>query len=866
MTTSQPPTFDTPIYNPANFGGSDGSDDVNLNGTYLKINAQTKANLNYGFDSKANSTVTGNLTVSGNVNATSYFKNGVEVNIPSGISSNATEEVVNITNQKTTLNSQLSINHQNAIDTNPPLEINSISYEEMIRLTAERTVGPLINDWGPVITFFGKDSVGSRKFGQIECVMNKSDRDCGEFLFKCSDINNVLKTTLEVTDDTVNVIGNLNVTGNLEASNNIKLYPLEYFSTNLKGEWVKLGTYTRSNFDGQKIKITINATRYFGALNVDMNNQITYIYLQMGSGTTSTTKPNINGYYYWMGDNSNIKQPSIIKVLSNNATPSLATEFSVYIKITDAPGRWFYSLEFFKEADTWTHSGALLETTDPLLSSLNTVEDSTNRLTLDFRFMIGDNALRHTLNNFLISVNDTNGVLQQAMLINDTFINLYKPIQSTQQIITPFINATSILTSLLEARNTNTASDTTLNTAIFRMSHTGVNTPTIGYGQDIIFRNNIETINYDLCKFLITQNDSTNRANGKFTIQNNFGSGLQDVITIKNNLIEIAKSMLPSGNTTIDLGSSSVGFRNLYATNLYSSPGGNLHLGSYGVIRMGITSGEIGVTLPIRPSSGNLLDLGASNLMWLTTHSNNINASSTLSLQTGGTNRMTLTTSAITSFSTIIPNSNSTLDIGNITTAFSTTYTRVLSSPNVVPSGNTNLILQQSGTNKIEIGSNNTISYNSFRASSNTLNLGDASNRWGTLFSLNAVDISSDSRKKNSIQRISLDCLDVIKNIDGKEYKLNEIENDDLRYGFIAEDFIQYLQNKNIDPLLLSLINQDDEGFYSMRYQELIGVLWNGVKQLNEENQILKNENQSLKDEIASLKSDIQNIKSHLNI
>lgn len=258
-----------------------------------------------------------------------------------------------------------------------------------------------------------------------------------------------------------------------------------------------------------------------------------------------------------------------------------------------------------------------------------------------------------------------------------------------------------------------------------------------------------------------------------------------NLLSINSTRILVHENILPNANGTLDIGDSSQGFRDLRVRNLVASVNGNIHLCTQeGTIRMGITNSQIGITLPLRPSISNTTELGGASLMFSNCHTNNINANNILRLQTDSGTRVQIEAGAVRVLVPLTPQLNGSASLGTSLTRFSNCYLQ------------------------------------------------------------NAVDISSDSRKKNSIQRINIDCLNMIKHIDGKEYKLNDIENDDLRYGFVVQDFLQYLQSKSIDPLSLSLINQDEDGFYSMRYQELIGVLWNGLKQVDDKLNLM-NPNQS---------------------
>ena len=120
-------------------------------------------------------------------------------------------------------------------------------------------------------------------------------------------------------------------------------------------------------------------------------------------------------------------------------------------------------------------------------------------------------------------------------------------------------------------------------------------------------------------------------------------------------------------------------------------------------------------------------------------------------------------------------------------------------------------------------------------------NLGSTSTRWGTLFSVNNPDVSSDERIKKEISNLNMG-LDFIENVRAKQYKL-DLENVDnkFRFGFIAQDVIQYLNKNGFDCCNSTFVNKCEENEYmSLQYEQTIPILTNAIRELNEKVKLLE--------------------------
>ena len=118
-------------------------------------------------------------------------------------------------------------------------------------------------------------------------------------------------------------------------------------------------------------------------------------------------------------------------------------------------------------------------------------------------------------------------------------------------------------------------------------------------------------------------------------------------------------------------------------------------------------------------------------------------------------------------------------------------------------------LLASDGTNIARLGlrpnSYATIFCTAFRPETNgTTQLGDASYRWGQIYSSNSAISTSDSRLKNTITDIDDSLLDAWETIQPKQYKFNdatETKGEQARFhtGYLAQDIEKACADNNID-------------------------------------------------------------------
>lgn len=111
-----------------------------------------------------------------------------------------------------------------------------------------------------------------------------------------------------------------------------------------------------------------------------------------------------------------------------------------------------------------------------------------------------------------------------------------------------------------------------------------------------------------------------------------------------------------------------------------------------------------------------------------------------------------------------------------------------------------------------------------------TSTLGDTSSRWGTLFTTDPVNVSSDRRLKSNIEDIN-SSLATLKKLEPKKY----IKNEKPEFGFIAQDVYEHI------PEIVS--KGDEEIMWGMSYEQLIPFLVGAIKELDQKVKELESAN-----------------------
>lgn len=107
-----------------------------------------------------------------------------------------------------------------------------------------------------------------------------------------------------------------------------------------------------------------------------------------------------------------------------------------------------------------------------------------------------------------------------------------------------------------------------------------------------------------------------------------------------------------------------------------------------------------------------------------------------------------------------------------------------------------------------------------------TYDLGDSSHRWTTVYAVNALNTSSDSRLKNTIQVLDEDkSLAFIMAVQPSSFIFNSDRKQKTHLGAIAQNVEDALISAGMDPTVMSLVEMGDDGYYSLCYSELIAPM-----------------------------------------
>jgi hypothetical protein len=118
--------------------------------------------------------------------------------------------------------------------------------------------------------------------------------------------------------------------------------------------------------------------------------------------------------------------------------------------------------------------------------------------------------------------------------------------------------------------------------------------------------------------------------------------------------------------------------------------------------------------------------------------------------------------------------------------------------------------------------------------------LGLSSFRWGTVFTVNAINTSSDRRFKENIKDLEIG-LEFVKKLAPKSYKLKPlphyakeiVDNLDTRrhHGLVAQDVKQAMNVCGIKEKQFTGFNGSNSDHYSLRYDEFVPVMVNAVQE-----------------------------------
>ena len=111
--------------------------------------------------------------------------------------------------------------------------------------------------------------------------------------------------------------------------------------------------------------------------------------------------------------------------------------------------------------------------------------------------------------------------------------------------------------------------------------------------------------------------------------------------------------------------------------------------------------------------------------------------------------------------------------------------------------------------------------------------------------------LASDERLKHDIHTIE-NALALTKQLRGVRYKRKDIENHRGNIGFIAQE---------IQKVIPEVVHEGNDGYLSVLYQNVVGLLVESIKELSDEVESLK----PLKDEVSSLRNELLTMQQIVN-
>ena len=104
--------------------------------------------------------------------------------------------------------------------------------------------------------------------------------------------------------------------------------------------------------------------------------------------------------------------------------------------------------------------------------------------------------------------------------------------------------------------------------------------------------------------------------------------------------------------------------------------------------------------------------------------------------------------------------------------------------------------------------------------------------------------------------------MDFVNKLNPVSYVRKNSAKKEIEYGFIAQEIEETFGKFGISAN--GVIKKDDEGMYSVRYNDFIPITVKAVQELSEENEILKTQLESLESSQESLQKENEELKAQL--
>lgn len=176
--------------------------------------------------------------------------------------------------------------------------------------------------------------------------------------------------------------------------------------------------------------------------------------------------------------------------------------------------------------------------------------------------------------------------------------------------------------------------------------------------------------------------------------------------------------------------------------------------------------------------------------------------------------------------------------------------------------GNLNTAIGYSSGSSITTGSNNiTIGYDAqvpTNTASNQIRIGNTSIGYAGVQV--AWTVTSDRRWKENIKETNLG-LEFISKLNPVSYTRKNDNNHKVEYGLIAQELEEALKSEGVENT--GMLNITDDGYYELRYNDLLAPMIKAIQELKAENEKLRTEKST---EVAQLKKENLSIRQELEL
>lgn len=309
--------------------------------------------------------------------------------------------------------------------------------------------------------------------------------------------------------------------------------------------------------------------------------------------------------------------------------------------------------------------------------------------------------------------------------------------------------------------------------------------------------------------------------------------------------------LLPSVDDAFYLGGTNHKFKEVYASYLNGILDGSIKVGNY---TLSIDDSNLG----LYPSADDIIALGASSYQFKAGYFKKLyvdgdeidpsNIAVDKLTATYGSNTRTLTLSATSSATTLLPSSNNTFVLGNASYKFKEIYATDYIG-NWKKAENSARYMSWDSSNNVVPSTTDTISLGT--SSKQYLNI------YGKNLYVNGTAVVSDRRKKKDISPLDWRFEEFFKNLNPVSFKYKDGTSGRKHTGFIAQEVEEAAEKAGLTDKDIAVIVKDPEDNYYLRYEEIIAVQTKIIQELME-----KTESQDAK--IRDLESRLAKIEKYI--